>query len=142
MSNNKKLLIAAGAMALSIGASADGDQVKCYGVAPAGGNHCGFVNYMGEKHSCRGNSTLDCEWNAWMVVDSKEECDKMGGVVGEDAAKLASNVEGELLGEKDAKDRAVNHNCKLLKDRKMSGEKSMSEKSKPEKKNWFQKVFG
>ncbi|MAP24401.1 MAG: hypothetical protein CMM87_02575 [Rickettsiales bacterium] len=159
MFNNKSLLILVGAMSLSFGTSAEDEQVKCYGVAPAGTSNCGYASHADEKNSCQSKSELDCEWSTWVFVDSKEECDKMGGIVGEEAAKLASNVEGEILGEKDSQERAVNHNCKLLKDRKNSDESEVvhslekniikpsendhNEKpSQPEKKSWFQRLFG
>ena len=46
--------------------NADGEKVKCYGVALAGENDCA----AGPGTSCQGTSVVDYQGNAWKYVDA------------------------------------------------------------------------
>ena len=71
MSNTKKTLAAAGAVAaaltasLAVPAHAQAKE-KCYGVSLAGKNDCA----AGPGTTCAGSSTVDYQGNAWTYVDA------------------------------------------------------------------------
>ena len=71
MSNTKKSLAVAGAVAAALTASLAAPahaqaKEKCYGVSLAGKNDCA----AGPGTTCAGTSTVDYQGNAWTLVDS------------------------------------------------------------------------
>ncbi|MEM1372957.1 MAG: DUF2282 domain-containing protein [Pseudomonadota bacterium] len=69
MSNTKKTLAVAGAVAAAMAASmstpaAAQAQEKCYGISLAGENDCA----AGPGTTCAGTSTVDYQGNAWTLV--------------------------------------------------------------------------
>ena len=70
MSNTKKSLAVAGAVAAALTASLAAPahaqaKEKCYGVSLAGKNDCA----AGPGTTCAGTSTVDYQGNAWTLVD-------------------------------------------------------------------------
>ncbi|WP_260484422.1 BufA1 family periplasmic bufferin-type metallophore [Sphingomicrobium flavum] len=61
-------------------AAAEGDKVKCFGIALAGKNDCA----AGPGTSCAGTSTVDYQGNAWTYVEGGETaCNAEGGTLTE-----------------------------------------------------------
>ncbi len=82
------LLTAVAALAFNAasvtGASAQGAQEKCYGVAKAGQNDCA----AGPGTTCAGTSKVDFQGNAWKNV-AAGSCVKMGGSLQVRAGNMA-----------------------------------------------------
>ena len=71
MSNTKKTLAAAGALAAALTATLSAPvyaqaKEKCFGVSLAGKNDCA----AGPGTTCAGTSTVDYQGNAWTLVDA------------------------------------------------------------------------
>lgn len=72
MTNTKKTLAVAGALAaalaatMTVPAQAQDGKEKCFGVSLAGKNDCA----AGPGTTCAGTSTVDYQGNAWTLVDA------------------------------------------------------------------------